>query len=743
MDLSRSRIILVSNRLPITASMVDGELEVERSVGGLATALSGATHSARSLWIGWPGPVGELGRRYSADLEQRLEALDCVSVRLSGREIREYYEEVSNGVLWPLLHYQAERLPLSPEHWDTYVAVNARFADRVADYWRDGDEIWVHDYQLMLVPEMLRRRFPGARIGFFLHVPFPAPDVFRILPWRRQVLEGMLGADVVGFHTQSYADHFQGSVRALLAAQAGGGTVRHGGRDVVVKAYPIGIDAQRFGALAARLEVRAQAEALTADGTQLVAGVDRLDYTKGIPRRLLAFKRLLVRHPELHGKVRFVQVVVPSREAVRTYREFRTQIEATIGRINGAFGTPSWTPVSYVYRSLDENDLSALYLAADVMFVTPVRDGMNLVAKEFVASRNDLGGVLVLSEFTGAAEELTEAVLVNPYDVDGTAEALHRALVMPEQERRRRMQALREHVTAVTAEAWAGGFLADLRSARGANGCRAAAAVAVSPPQEIEAALARAREARPLVLLLDYDGTLVPFTGVPRDAEPDADLLALLAALAARPATDVHIVSGRSRPQLDEWLGRLPVALHAEHGLWSRAAGAARWTRVELERMLPRDRLLALMHDRAEQTPGALVEQKTAGLAWHYRMAEEELGERQAAVLAAELEPLASELELDILRGSKVLEVRPRGIHKGAIVREATEGLGETGVVLAMGDDRTDEDLFAALPEDGIAIHVGPTESRAPLRIADIADAREFLRALLPVAPGPVGTGGG
>ena len=734
MDVTSSRIILVSNRLPITARETGGELEVERSVGGLATALSGATRSTPTLWIGWPGPASELGRRYSAELEERLRELDCVPVRLSGREIREYYEEVANGVLWPLLHYQAERLPLSPEHWGTYAAVNERFADRVAEYWREGDEIWVHDYQLMLVPELLRRRFPDARIGFFLHVPFPAPDIFRILPWRRQVLEGMLGADIVGFHTQSYADHFQASVRALLAAQAGGGVVRHGGRDVIAKAYPIGIDAQHYGSLAARPEVRAEAQALTSDGVQVVAGVDRLDYTKGIPRRLLAFKRLLVRHPELHGKVRLIQVVVPSREAVRSYREFRTHVEATIGRINGAFGTPSWTPVSYVYRSLDENDLSALYVAADVMFVTPLRDGMNLVAKEFVASRTDLGGVLVLSEFTGAAEELTEAVLVNPYDVDGTADALHRALTMTERERRARMQALREHVTAATAEAWAVSFLADLRPAPGGDRCRGASPV--SPPEMVEAALSRAREARPLVLLLDYDGTLVPFTGMPRDAAPDADLLSLLAALAARPDTDVHIVSGRSRPQLDEWLGALPLALHAEHGLWSRGAGAERWTRVELERMLPRDRLLAIMHDRAEQTPGALVEQKTAGLAWHYRMAEEELGERQAAVLAAELEPLAAELELDILRGAKVLEVRPRGIHKGAIVSDAADGLAGTGLVLAMGDDRTDEDLFAALPDGAIAIHVGPTESRAPIRIADVAAARELLRGLFPVAPG-------
>jgi trehalose 6-phosphate synthase/phosphatase len=725
-DLSAPRTILVSNRLPITATVVDGALQVERSVGGLATALSGATQSSRTLWIGWPGPTGELGRAHAAELERRLHALDCVSVRLSGQEIREYYEAVSNGVLWPLLHYQAERLPLSPDHWDTYVAVNQRFADRVADVWRQGDDIWVHDYQLMLLPELLRRRFPGARIGFFLHVPFPAADVFRILPWRKQVLEGVLGADVIGFHTQSYADHFQASVRALLAAPAGGGVVRHDGRDVMVKAYPIGIDAPHFEALAGRPFVRAAARELTVEGVQLLAGVDRLDYTKGIPRRLLAFRRLLERHPELHGKVRLIQIVVPSREAVRTYREFRTQVEAAIGRINGTFGTANWTPVNYVYRSLDEGDLSALYVAADVMLVTPVRDGMNLVAKEFVASRPELSGVLVLSEFTGAADQLSEAVLVNPYDVDGTAEALHRALMMPRAERRARMQALREHVCGATAAAWASAFLADLSGPPAPGG----PLPAVSSQAALDEALERARRGRPLVLLLDYDGTLVPFTGMPLDAAPDATLLSLLERLAACPDTEVHIVSGRSRPQLDEWLGALPLGLHAEHGLWSRRAGALQWDRGHLDRNLPHDRLLALMHDRAEQTPGALVEQKSAGLAWHYRMAEEQLGELQAGELALELEPLAAAHGLDILRGAKVLEVRPKGIHKGVIVAEATATLGGDGLVLAMGDDRTDEDLFAALPEGAIAVHVGPSESRAPLRIADVAAAREFLRAL-------------
>ena len=738
--MSELRTILVSNRLPVTASVVHGELVVERSVGGLATALADVADAERTRWVGWPGPARSMGLRQTAELDRRLAALGCVAVRLSQREVSEYYESAANAILWPLLHYQTEQFPLTVEHWDTYTTVNTRFAERAAEIWQPGDLIWVHDYHLFLVPQLLRRRLPDARIGFFLHTPFPAADVFRILPWRRQVLEGVLGADVIGFHTQAYADHFQASVRAILAAPAGAGQVQHEGRSVLVKPYPIGIDAARYERLAEQPSVREEARQLAGDAeVRIIAGVDRLDYTKGIPRRLLAFEQMLARHAELHGKVRLIQVVVPSRERVRSYREFKTRLEATIGRINGTYGTPSWTPVSYAYRSLEESGLSGLYLAADVMLVTPLRDGMNLVAKEFVASHADLNGVLVLSEFTGAADELSEAVLVNPYDVSGTAEALYRALTMPEAERRRRMLALRALVKEGTAEAWARAFLTDLAVGREGGWAENGAPAHVSSAEQVAELVERVSQAPSLVLLLDYDGTLVPFTGVPRDAAPDHDLLELLERLAARQGTRVHVVSGRSRDQLAEWLGQLPIALHAEHGLWTKAAGDRRWVRELKIDAPPNDRIVRLMHTYSERTPGALVERKSAGLAWHYRMAEEELGRTQAAALAAELDAIAAEHGLTVLRGDKLVEVRPSGVDKGAIVAEAVADLDPGGMILAMGDDRTDEDLFAALPTGAVAVHVGPRESRADVRVADVADARELLRAVV----GPkLGTGG-
>jgi trehalose 6-phosphate synthase/phosphatase len=424
-----------------------------------------------------------------------------------------------------------------------------------------------------------------------------------------------------------------------------------------------------------------------------------------------------------------VQVVVPSRTGVRTYREFRTQVDAAIGNINGAFGTALWTPVAYQYRSLGEEELSSLYTAADVMLVTPIRDGMNLVAKEFIASRVDDDGVLVLSEFTGAAAQLTEALLVNPYDVDGMAAALYRALTMGRDERQRRMRALRATVTVQDAGWWAGTFLSDLRSARRRRK-RWATAPETSTPEEVQEVLERARSARTLLLLLDYDGTLVSFTGRPDAARPDTELLALLGQLAGRAGTEVHLVSGRSRDQLAEWLGDLPVALHAEHGLWSRAAGSDEWKRQEAVGATPYDELATVMGRYAESTPGSLVERKSAGVAWHYRMADEALGDLQAKRLAAEMDDLADAHGLDVLRGDKVIEVRPSGIHKGLIVGDVLRHAVPGCLILALGDDRTDEDLFTALPPGSIAIHVGPRESLAPVRLPDVATARAFLRDL-------------
>jgi trehalose 6-phosphate synthase/phosphatase len=472
-------------------------------------------------------------------------------------------------------------------------------------------------------------------------------------------------------------------------------------------------------------EVAASVEEHRVGDAQLLVGIDRLDYTKGITRRLAAFERLLGDRPELHGKVRLVQVAVPSRENVDAYRELRDEVEAMVGRLQGEFATASWSPVHYLYRAIPQAQVVALYRAADVVLVTPLRDGMNLVAKEFVASRPDGDGVLVLSEFAGAAAELSEALVVNPYDVEQTARTLHRALTMPAEERRTRMAILRHRVMTYDVHRWARSFVSRLERTPVAPEGHG-----VSHPSVLRAAVARARAAPHLALLLDYDGTLVPFAPTPDVAAPDPELLALLRRLAGRPRTEVHLVSGRKRDTLERWFGALPVGLHAEHGFWTRLPGGA-WASAEVTASQWREPVVAILRDFAERTPGSLIEEKTAGFAWHYRGAEPELGSAQAKELSLHLATVLSNVPVEILPGDMVLEIRPHGIHKGRAVAQVLARATPDTLLLALGDDRTDEDLFAALPDGSIAVHVGPSPSRAQLRVRDVRQARELVASLV------------
>jgi trehalose 6-phosphate synthase/phosphatase len=456
-----TRLITVANRLPVTISVQEGVPVVKPSVGGLATGLRRIAHGDDAIWIGWPGDASALDSGARAAICAELEENRIFPVALSPAEIEIFYERISNTVLWPICHDRIDQLPLRISGWDTYEAVNARYADAVARVWQPGDRIWVHDYHLLRTPALLRERLPDARIGFFLHVPFPNPEIFFTLSVRRWLVDGMLGADVVGFHTRRHRGHFTAALRRLLGLEMdqASESVRYEGRDVRLGVFPMGIDAADFAARAGSREVSAKALELAQPGVRLMVGVDRLDYSKGIQRRLLALERLLLAHPEWIGHVRLVQVAVPSRECVGAYRKVRADVEALVGRINGEFGTPSWTPIHYLHRAVSTTTLLSLYRAADIMLVTPLRDGMNLVAKEFVACRADEDGVLILSEFAGAADELVDAWIVNPYDVDGVAEMIHDALCMTGPERRLRMQRLRAKVFERDIYSWAAGFV--------------------------------------------------------------------------------------------------------------------------------------------------------------------------------------------------------------------------------------------------------------------------------------------
>jgi trehalose 6-phosphate synthase/phosphatase len=705
-------------------------VEVQKSSGGLATGLLRPHEQSGGLWIGWSGAPDQLSVAQQQQLDEQLSALRLVAVPLSAEQITRYYEGFSNGVLWPLFHYLLDQMPLHVRDWQPYVEVNERFAEVVAQHYQPGDLIWVHDYQLLLLPGLLRQRLPEARIGFFLHIPFPSEELFRTLPERDRLLTGLLGADLVGFHTPAYLRHFAASLTQILGLTVEIDRVHLATREVRLGVFPMGIDAETFRTLAEDPAVQADARALRGEGrVKLLVGVDRLDYTKGIPRRLLSYERMLQTHPDLRERVRLVQVAVPSRTGVEAYQDFRSLVDGLVGRINGDFATPRWVPVHYIFRGLSERELVALYRAADVMLVTPLRDGMNLVAKEFIASRTDGDGVLVLSEFAGASWELPEAVQVNPYDVDGTAESCYRALMMGPEERQSRLRPLRTRVETYDVHRWAATFLDQLEAiTRRPTGPRR---IPGGPLAARQALAAQLKTNENLLVLLDYDGTLVPFTATPELARPDPTLLELLGALAARPHTEVHVVSGRARETLEHWLGALPIALHAEHGFWSRPVCGSDWSATGEIGGSWREPALAILRDITARTPGSLIEVKAVALAWHYRMADQDAGERRANELRLHLTQLLSNQPVEILAGHKVIEIRPYGVHKGRIVPPLSPERVATTTVLAIGDDRTDEDLFTTLPPEAITIRVGPGPTEARFRLDGVPAVRSLLLSLV------------
>ena len=464
-----SSFVVVSNRLPVDRT-TDEDEPWRRSPGGLVAALDPVMRSTDGAWVGWPGQP-------DVDIEPfEFDGLRLVPVRLSVEDVELYYEGFSNDTIWPLYHDVIAAPTYHRTWWESYVAVNRRFAEAASAVAAEGAVVWVHDYQLQLVPQMLRELRPDLTIGYFHHIPFPAYGLYAQLPWRKQVLAGLLGADVIGFQRVADAGNFARAVRRQLGYDTRAGSVLVPTEDgttrtVIAKAYPISIDTAVYEELARRPDIRARAQEIReslGNPKAILLGVDRLDYTKGIGHRLKAYGELLSDGRLSVHDVILVQVASPSRERVKTYMELRDEIELAVGRINGDADELGYSAIQYLHHSYPREEMVALYLAADVMLVTALRDGMNLVAKEYVASRVDGGGALVLSEFTGAADELTQAIKVNPHDIDGLKEAIMQAIDMAPKDKDRRMRALRRRVREYDVARWSRRFLDDLDAQRGA-----------------------------------------------------------------------------------------------------------------------------------------------------------------------------------------------------------------------------------------------------------------------------------
>ena len=731
--------------MPVRVTISGDDVEVVRSSGGLATALQAIRGEA--AWVGWPGTVvpAALEKRVT----QRLARSHLHPVLLTAREEEDFYNRVCNDTLWPLFHYFSDRLRITPEAWQRYVDVNERFADAILAHCEPATRVWIHDFHLMLVPELLRRREPRLSIGFFLHTPFPSSEVYRLLPGREQLLRGVLGADYVSFQIGDYARHFRSSVLRILGVDSEPDWLEIDGRRVGIGVDPIGIDVEGFRATLEHPETARLLSDLERqyEGRQLILGVERLDYTKGIPQKLQAYERFLERDPLRARTTTMIQVLVPSRLESPEYRAQREQIELLIARINGRFGQPGSTPVEYIHRDISKPGLVALYRRADVMMITALRDGMNLVAHEYVVCQSEPGlpgrwrGALLLSELAGAAQVLPGALLVNPWDVESVVEHLARALELPARERQRRLETMSKRVEDLDTRRWAEGFLTRLgRYSRRDRRTK-------RPPTvdaEIEERLGRRFErAKARTIVLDYDGTLREFELHPDLAQPTPEIRALLRSLAKLPATDVHIVSGRRRRNLEQWFGRLPIHLCAEHGYLARAPGEEWRTLVDLDLswLRPIERLLRRV---AADVPGAHVERKSCSVAWHYRQAEPEYGSWRARELLNDLHQHLAGAPAEILVGHQVVEVRALGVDKGVYVRSLfPNGKEATHFVLGLGDDRTDHDLLGALPSGSVAGHVGgllpstkPTDGRREdIHLVGPGEVRAFLRSLVDGMP--------
>lgn len=709
-------LVLVSNRLPVTFHREGSALHARSSLGGVATGLASVAEEKETVWVGWPGPLPPRDRKAA----RRILAADyhCRAVDLPSAVAHRYYAGFSNGTLWPLFHSFASHARYAHEDWEAYRTANELFAEAVLEVAGPKDTIWIHDYQLLLLPKLLRARRPSARIGFFLHIPFPPYDTLRVLPWHRELLEGMLGADLVGFHTFDYAQAFLSNVRRVLGLDNEIGQLFVGARAVQVDVFPMGIDAERFERAATLPEVRAEVARVrrSVHDSRVVLSLSRLDYTKGIPEELAAIETFFERHPDWRDRVTFVLIVVPSRERVETYAALKREIDETVGRINSRFGHLDWMPVRYVYHALPFEELLGLYAAADVLLAVPLRDGMNLVAKEYLAAHPDDAGVLVLSEMAGASRELLEALRVNPNHREEVAEAIHRALTLEPDDRARRSRALRARVREYDLKRWSHHFLARLEDAVAASDRLAVRLVTPKVAKALADAYAAAERR---LLILDYDGTLVPFASDPASVGPSPRVRNLLDRLAASPRNTVLVMSGRRKEDLEKWLDPQQVLLVAEHGAWFRRKTGVPWERVISQDDAWKERVRPILAGFVDRIPGSRIEEKEYGLVWHYRRADQATAHEAAKELVDALTNLTANQDLHVLLGGRSVEVKSTRAGKGTFYGQRLAG-APWNFTFAAGDDATDEGLFAALPPDGVSVRVGLAASAARFNVESV-----------------------
>ncbi|PWJ58936.1 trehalose 6-phosphate synthase/phosphatase [Dyadobacter jejuensis] len=733
-DENSGRLIIVAYRLPFKIVREGDGVNLFQNSGGLVSAVlslvGDGAHSPvvsgdKIQWIG-----------YTDNSKEELEGQSLENDSFKAHPVfipedvnENYYEGFCNDLIWPLCHYFPSHASFDEAYYQAYKTANQLFFEKLEEIIQPGDIVWVQDYQLMLLPQMIREKFPNNKVGFFFHIPFPSYELFRMLPveWRKSIVEGIIGADVVGFHTNDYVEYFLKAVRMVL----GHGNKLHyinlSNRIVKIDSFPISIDFKKFDKAYADPDVikeRTVAREMLKE--KIIFSVDRLDYSKGILHRLDGFERFLEQNGAWHGRVAFVMVVVPSRDTIELYQQMKAEIDQTVGRINASYGNINWQPIIYQYRSMVFAELVGMYTASDIALITPVRDGMNLVCKEYVASRHDCQGVLILSEMAGAAAELGEALIINPLDKQNIADSIKLALDMPKEEQEKRMKVMRSRIREYDVFAWTNDFFTQITMLE----------------QEHEklrqvflnkAGIAKIRDAYHQagnrILFFDYDGTLAPIVPDPAKAIVSDEVKELIAAFAENDT--VVIISGRDRHFLSQLFLDMPVHIIAEHGALIKAKESTEWVLNENYEENWKESIQPIMDMYAKRCPGAVVEEKETSLAWHYRTAEDkEYATRRAQELVWQLKNyIQPELNLQIIDGNKVVEVKKTAFNKGTAAKEMVEA-GNYDFILAMGDDKTDEDMFIELPDTSFTIKVGDMLSAARAHLRSQDEVYDFLLQL-------------
>lgn len=726
------RLIFVSNRLPINVTHEGEKIVLKPSAGGLVTGLSAYLDSTKgsldSIWVGWPGK--ELDQQTLEYVKK--EALDKYNgypVQIPDSLNEKFYYGFCNKTIWPLFHYFPTFTEYSQDAWEAYKEVNEIFADALADIIQPGDKIWIHDYHFLLLPGLLRERYPDLEIGFFLHIPFPTYEIFRLLPgkWRKELLEGLLGSDLIGFHTHDYTQYYLRCVLRILGLDTNLGEIIYKNRVIKVDTFPMGIDYEKFHGLAKgpkALQIMEETKKSIGD-MKIILSVDRLDYSKGVYARLEAFERFLEKYPQWQGKSCLVMIVVPSRTEVDQYQEMKKAIDEIVGRINGRFTNMNWTPIVYQFKMLPLDELVPLYRISDAILVTPYRDGMNLVAKEYVAANVEKKGVLILSEMAGASKELGEAIIINPNNVEEISDAICEALEMEEEEVISRNTTLQNRIKRYNVVRWANDFIEKLNMRKEFQNALKSKLISGNTRGKIYRQFLNAKKK---LIFLDYDGTLVPFQNKPELAIPNLELKELLKSLVNMVNAEIIIISGRDKETLVDWMDGIDVSIVAEHGAWIRERGSD-W---RLFKQAPNDwkpRIRPILEQNSDRLPGSFIEEKNFSLVWHYRNADPELAELRVKELTDDLVNYTANMDVSVLQGNKVIEVKNTGISKGYAGLDLIN-LHRPDQILSIGDDWTDEDLFRALPEYAISIKVGLGPSNAKYNLKDYVEVREFLRGL-------------